>query len=85
MTFLTALALLEDSKDSVKMAAYQLVKSMKSIVLRLANVYTNSDIEELQEVLSIVIPMVLDDCLKSQLKSVRFFGLDILSEIVKSS
>ena len=64
--FLTALASVEDAeKDSVKIAAYQLVKSMRRITLKYANVYTNSDEAQLKEVLALVIPMVLDDCLKS--------------------
>ena len=44
IVFLTALASVEDAdKDSVKYAAYQLVKSMRRITLKYANVYTNSD------------------------------------------
>ena len=39
----------------------------------------------MREVLSIVIPMILNDCLKSQIMTVRLFGLDILTEIIKSS
>ena len=68
------------------MAAYQLVKSNRRITLKLANVYTNSDAEELQEVLGTVIPMILDECLaKSTVKTVRFFAIDVLGEIVRSS
>jgi hypothetical protein len=84
--FLNGLGLLSYDKDTVKMAAYQLVKSNRRITLKLANVYTNSDAEELQEVLGTVIPMILDECLaKSTVKTVRFFAIDVLGEIVRSS
>ena len=63
--FLTALGLLDDQKDTVKMAAFQLLKTMKRITLKFGNIYTNNNLPELEEVLSIVIPMLLDDCLKS--------------------
>ena len=32
-----------------------------------------------------VVPMLLDDCIKSQIMTVRLFGIDILTEIIKSS
>ena len=63
--FLTALASLDSEKETVKIACYQLAKCMKSITLRLGNVYTNGNEAELREVLSMVIPMILDDCIQS--------------------
>lgn len=83
--FLHGLGLLDDSKDSVKMAAYQLVKSMKRITLKLGNIYTNSNVQELEEVLEIVIPMILDDCMKSTMQMVKFFAVDMLFDIVKTA
>lgn len=53
--------------------------------MKLGNIYTNSNVEELEEVLAIVIPMILDECMKSNMKAVRFFGVDLLFEIVKTS
>ena len=82
---MTALGSLENGSDSLKASCYNLAKSLKRITLAVGNVYTNRDEEELREVLSIVVPMVLDDCIKSQIQPVRWFGLEILSEIVKSS
>ena len=58
---------------------------MKSITLRLGNVYTNGDENELRQVLSMVIPMILDDCLKSTIQPVKWFGLDLLSDIVMTA
>lgn len=83
--YLISLALLDDQKDSVKLAAFQLVKTMKRLSLKLGNIYTNGNVEELEEVLQLVIPMVLDDCMKSQVKEVKMFGIDLLFEIIKTS
>lgn len=58
---------------------------MKRLTLKLGNIYTNSNIEELEEVLQIVIPMILDDCMKSAMKAVKFFGVDLLFDIIKTS
>lgn len=83
--FLTSLASLESEKGKEKAACYQLAKELKRIALRLGNVYTNGNEVELRQVLSTVIPMVLDDCLKSGIEPVRWFGLDLLSEIVMTA
>jgi len=84
--FLLCLGFLEHEKDNVKIAAYQLVKSIRRITLKIANVYTNENEKELEEILDLVVPMLLDDCLgRSQIKTVRFFAVDVLGEIVKSS
>ena len=53
--------------------------------MKLANIYANNDIEELQEVLSLVVPMTIDEVIKSMNKTVKFWGVDLLFEIVKSS
>lgn len=58
---------------------------MKRLTLKLGNIYTNGNVEELEEVLRIVIPMVLDDCMKSQVKEVKMMGIDLLFEIIKTS
>jgi hypothetical protein len=58
---------------------------MKRVTLKLGNIYTNGNVIELEEVLQIVIPMVLDDCLKSSMKEVKMFGIDLLFEIIKTS
>lgn len=63
--FLTALGSLENGSDSLKASCYNLAKSLKRMTLAVGNVYTNRDEEELREVLSMVVPMVLDDCIKS--------------------
>ena len=83
--FLTSLASLDSDREHEKAACYQLAKVMKQIAIRLGNVYTNGDEVELMQVLATVIPMVLDDCLKSGLEPVRFFGLDLLSDIVMTA
>ncbi len=83
--FLTSLGMLDDDKDTVKMAAFQLAKTMKRITLKLGNIYTNSNAKELEEVLSIVIPMILDEGLKSNMQAVKFFSVDLLFEIIKTS
>ena len=83
--FLTTLGLMDDQKDSVKIAAFQLSKTLKRLTLKFGNLHTNGNVEELLEVLHIVIPMILDDCLKSSMKIVKFFGVDLLSEIVRSA
>lgn len=58
---------------------------MKRITLKLGNIYTNSDVEQLEEILSIVIPMILDDCMKSTMQVVKFFSVDLLFDIIKTS
>jgi hypothetical protein len=64
--FLTSLGLLQsDVKESVQKAAYKLVKSLRSFTLKFSNMYSNTDKQELKEVIDIIVPMVLDDCLKS--------------------
>lgn len=83
--FLTGLASLNSERAAEKVACYQLAKALKSIALRLGNVYTNGNEGELRQVLSTVIPMVLDDCLKSGIQPVRWFGLDLLSDIVMTA
>lgn len=47
--------------------------------------YSNTDQKELQEVIDMLVPMVLDDCLKSQIQKVRVFGLHILAELIRST
>ena len=76
---------MDDSKDSVKLAAYQLSKTMKRVTLKFGNIYTNGNVVELEEILTIAIPMILDDCMKSTMKAVKFLGVDLLIEIVKTS
>ena len=83
--FLTCLGLMDDQKDSVKLAAYQLSKTLKRLTLKLGNIYTNGNVEELEEVLQIVIPMILDECLKSTMQAVKFFAVDLLFDLVKTS
>ena len=83
--FLTSLASLESEKGNEKAACYQLAKVLKQLALKLGNVYTNGNEMELRQVLSTVIPMVLDDCLKSGIEPIRFFGLDLLSDIVMTA
>ena len=77
--------MLDDPKDTVKMAAFQLAKTMKRITLKVGNIYTNSKVDELEECLQIVIPMILDEGMKSQMQTVKFFAIDLLSEIIKTS
>ena len=72
--FLTSLASLDSEKEKVKVACYNLAKVLKSITLRLGNVYTNGNETELRQILSMVIPMILDDCLKSGIQPVSQFA-----------
>jgi hypothetical protein len=83
--FLGSLALLDDDIDSVKKAALDLAKTTKRLTLRFANIYANDDIKELEEVLELLIPMVIDEVIKSNMKIVKFYGVNMLFEIVKSS
>ena len=53
--------------------------------MKFANIYSNNDTAELQEVLALVIPMTIDEVIKSNMKAVKFFGVNLLFEIVKSS
>jgi hypothetical protein len=65
---LTSLGLLNsDVKESVQKAAYKLIKALRSFTLKFSNLYSNTNIKELQEVIDILVPMVLDDCLVSQI------------------
>ena len=83
--FLGSLVLLDDDVEAVKKAANDLTKANKVLVLKFANIYNNSDLEELQEVLDLVIPMVINDVIKSNMKAVKFYGVNLLFQIVKSS
>ena len=66
--FLTSLGLMsDDAKDSVKHAAFKLVKALRSFTLKFCNLYSNTNLKELEEVLNTIVPLVLDDCLKSML------------------
>ena len=51
MLFLSCLASIDSEKNTLKAACYELGKTLKRIVLKLGNVYTNGDEEELREVL----------------------------------
>ena len=83
--FLGSLALLDDDIESVKKAAVNLTNTNKRLTLKFANIYSNNNIEELKEVLAILIPMVIDEVIKSQMKEVKFYGVNMLFEIIKSS
>ena len=83
--FLGSLILLNDDVESVKKSAGNLCKTIKRLTMKFANIYANNDIEELQEVLSLVVPMTIDEVIKSMNKTVKFWGVDLLFEIVKSS
>jgi hypothetical protein len=47
--------------------------------------YSNTDLVELEEILDAIIPLVLDDCLKSHIEKVRQFGIHILAELIRST
>jgi|TARA_B110001450_G_C17178991_1_gene302570 hypothetical protein len=83
--FLGSLILLNDDVESVKKSATNLCKTIKRLTMKFANIYANNDIKELQEVLSLVVPMTIDEVIKSMNKTVKFWGVDLLFEIVKSS
>jgi len=83
--FLGSLILLNDDVEAVKKSATNLCKTIKRLTMKFANIYANNDIEELQEVLSLVVPMTIDEVIKSMNKTVKFWGVDLLFEIVKSS
>lgn len=83
--FLGTLTLLDDDIDGVKKAAANLATTNKRLTLKFANIYSNENLEELQEVLSVVIPMTIDEVIKSNIKVVKFYGVNLLFEIVKSS
>ena len=67
----------------MKKSAESLCKTIKRLTMKFANIYANSDIEELQEVLGLVVPMTIDEVIKSMNKTVKFWGVDLLFEIVK--
>lgn len=83
--FLGSLALLDDDMDAVKKAARNLVKTNRRLTMKLANIYSNDDLDELKEILAMVIPMTIDQVIKSNIKEVKFYGVNMLFEIVKSS
>jgi hypothetical protein len=83
--FLGSLGLLDDDIEGVKNAALELAKTTKRLTLKFANIYSNNNIEELEEVLAILIPMTIDQVIKSNMKIVKFYGVNLLFEIVKSS
>ena len=56
---------MNDVKDSVAQAAYKLVKALRSFTLKFCNLYSNTNIPEVEEILNTLIPLVLEDCLKS--------------------
>jgi hypothetical protein len=86
LIFLTSLALLaDDVKESVQQSAYKLVKALRSFTLKYCNMYSNTDLKELEEVLDAIIPLVLEDCLKSHMEKVRQFGIHILAELIRST
>ena len=53
--------------------------------MKIANIYSNNDIDELKEILQMLIPMIIDEVIKSNIKEVKFYGVNMLFEIVKSS
>lgn len=83
--FLGALALLDDDVEAVSKAAENLTKTTQRLSLKFANIYSNNNIEELEEVLGILMPMTIDEVIKSNIKKVKFYGVNMLFEIVKSS
>lgn len=83
--FLLSLTLLDDDVDQVKEAARNLVKTNRRLTLKFANIFQNSNLAELEEVLGLLIPMTIDEVIKSNIKEVKFFGVNMLFEIVKSS
>ena len=83
--FLGSLNLLDDDVDAIKNAAVDLAKANKNIILKHANIYNNTNLEELREVLDLVIPAIQDEILKSNIKKAKYYGVNILFEIVKSS
>ncbi len=58
---------------------------MKRLALKFGNIYTNNNVKELEEVLAIVIPMILDEGMKSNMQSVKFLSVDLLFDLVKTS
>ena len=83
--FLGALALLDDDIEAVVKAAENLTQTTQRLSLKFANIYSNNNIEELEEVLGILMPMTIDEVIKSNIKKVKFYGVNMLFEIVKSS
>lgn len=83
--FLGSLVLLDDDIDAVKKSAQILVKTNKRLVMKFANIYSNNDIAELEEVLALLIPMTINEIIKSNMKEVKYYGVNLLFEIVKSS
>ena len=83
--FLGSLGLLDDDIEGVKKAAANLTNTNKRLALKFSNIYSNNNIDELKEVLAILIPMVIDEVIKSQMKEVKFYGVNMLFEIIKSS
>lgn len=53
--------------------------------MKFCNMYSNTNLVELEEVLDAIIPLVLEDCLKSHMEKVRQFGIHILAELIRST
>jgi len=83
--FLGSLSLIDDDIEAVRKGAANLANCNKRLTLRLGNIYSNNDLEELKEILEVVIPMTIDEVIKSNIKDVKFYGVNLLFEIVKSS
>ena len=81
----STLSLLDDDIEAVKKAGQTLAKTNKTLVMKFANIYSNDNIAELEEVLAIVVPMTIDEIIKSNMKEVKYYGVNLLFEIVKSS
>ena len=50
--------LLDDDVDAIKNAGVDLAKANKNIILKHANIYNNTNLDELKEVLDLVIPAI---------------------------
>ena len=76
---------MDDDIESVKKAAELLTKTNKKLALKFGNIYSNNDTDELEEVLAVLIPMTINEVIPSNMKVVKFYGVNTLFEIVKSS
>jgi len=73
--FTLGFQLLEDSNEQVSKAGLNLLKSLKTITIWYSNLYFNSNWHLLNEILSIVFPLLLSKGVWSHIKQVSYFSI----------
>ncbi|CAI2382409.1 unnamed protein product [Moneuplotes crassus] len=76
---------IDDPNDNVKKAAFELMKTLKKIILRNGNIYTCTNTTELKEIYAIVLPMLLEKGILSHIDIVKYYSVVLLYEILETS